>query len=385
MNNYLPYNKLRKRTFLFKIGNYKTLGGAETQSLILAKFLKTNFDARIVFIADNDDGPVKELYQDHGFETYTFLFRLNGTPLYKIITSLKFIYFLRKFKPDFILPYSSDNCKKILSGWKYTGAAYAWWNMQDEGRFLYQTKHEERLLNSVSEIVSNSDIGSDFLKTNYHLKGKSIVKYRNPIEVPKLEDIELMWRKKFGIEDQAIVVCMIANLTKWKDHITLVKAWAYVHAHFTRIQKPCYLIFAGALKESTIDIKVLAYDHKLSDSLILTGSIKQTNALILESDLVVHSSNKEGVPNAICEAMALGKAVVATDIPGNREALTDRFENLTLSHPEHPEDLSEKIINLLEDAEKRREIGEYNKSCITQNYTQNQMIETFLESFIKYI
>jgi hypothetical protein len=46
-------SKLHNKTFIFKIGNYKAFGGAETQSLILARHLKSEYDARIIFIADN--------------------------------------------------------------------------------------------------------------------------------------------------------------------------------------------------------------------------------------------------------------------------------------------------------------------------------------------
>ena len=60
--------KLKGKTFIFKIGNYKAFGGAETQSLILARHLKAEYDARIIFIADNDEGPVKELILRKGLK-----------------------------------------------------------------------------------------------------------------------------------------------------------------------------------------------------------------------------------------------------------------------------------------------------------------------------
>ena len=81
---------LKNKTFVFKIGNYKTLGGAETQSLILARALKERYNAEIIFIADNDEGPVKELYNKEGFQTLMFYYRLNGTKLEKLIDSIKF-------------------------------------------------------------------------------------------------------------------------------------------------------------------------------------------------------------------------------------------------------------------------------------------------------
>ena len=361
------------------------MGGAETQSFILAKYLKQNFDARIVFIADNNEGPVKSLYEEYGFETYSFFYRLKGSFFQKLIDTLRFVKFLRSFQPDFILPYTSDNCKKMLPGWKYTGAKYAWWNMQDEGRFLYKTKHEEGLLNGVTEIVSNSNIGTEFLETNFKLSNKIIVKYNNPITVPDADAIQPVWRAKLSLNDNDIVISMIANLTSWKDHTTLIKAWKVVFDYYKNKNRPCYLLLAGAEKDTTDTIKVLAFDSNIAESIKILGSIKETDALILESDLVVHSSNKEGVPNAICEAMALANVVVATDISGNREALTDKYENYTLSKALDPQHLAEKIIYLLENKKLKEEIGHYNKKRIEENYTEDKMINIFLDSFLKHI
>lgn len=378
------FESLKNKTFIFKIGNYKAFGGAETQSFIMAKHLKSRYQARIVFLADNNEGPVKDAYLNEGFEAYQLNYRLHGTKLQKFKDTINCIKFLRSLKPDFLLPYTSDNCKKLLNGWRYTGAKYAWWNMQDEGRFLYKTKHEEKLLKGVTEIVSNSHVGSTFLKDHYNLGNKLIVKYNNPIAQPDIETITPQWRKSLIIPSEAVVVSMLANLTNWKDHYTLLKAWSHVYVHFRNIHRPSYLLLAGALKETTDAIKILAFDLGIADSIKLLGSIKETNALIVESDLIVHSSNLEGVPNAICEAMVLGKAVVATDIPGNREALTGKFEGFTLSIPHNEKDLAVKIIQLIEKQDLAKEIGAYNKSLIKTNYTVEQMIDTFVASFIKH-
>jgi len=125
----------------------------------------------------------------------------------------------------------------------------------------------------------------------------------------------------------------------------------------------------------------LAFDLGIADSIKLLGSIKTTNSLILESDLIVHSSNKEGVPNVLCEAMALQKAVVATDIPGDREALTDTYQDYTLSKPNNPKDLADKIIYLLEHPQLKEEIGVYNFERVKAHYTTEHMISVFLDSF----
>ena len=133
------------------------------------------------------------------------------------------------------------------------------------------------------------------------------------------------------------------------------------------------------------DLKVLAFDLEISQSVKMLGSIQETNTLIRESTLVVHSSNKEGVPNVICEAMALEKPVVATNISGNKEAVSETYSIHTLSEPNNPNDLSQKIIAMLENTSLGEQIGVYNKQRIVNNYTKSQMVKIFLDSFIKHL
>ena len=47
-------------------------------------------------------------------------------------------------------------------------------------------------------------------------------------------------------------------------------------------------------------------------------------------------------------------------------------------------DLGLKMIDLIENKPLAEEIGEYNKVLIEANYTEEQMVDTFVESFIKH-
>ncbi|MEL7501850.1 MAG: glycosyltransferase family 4 protein, partial [Cyanobacteria bacterium J06554_6] len=66
-------------------------------------------------------------------------------------------------------------------------------------------------------------------------------------------------------------------------------------------------------------------------------------------DLSVFSSAKEGVPNGILEPMAAGKAIVASKITGNRQALGEQykyfFEVLRTSPPEVQNGLSRHVFS----------------------------------------
>jgi glycosyltransferase involved in cell wall biosynthesis len=381
--NIKPYKaKLEGKTFMFFIGHYLNLGGAEAAAIILAKELQQRYKAKIIFVAGSPDGKVKNDLDQLGFKTLYFKFNYKAKPYKKIPSYLKLIYLIRKHKPDFLLPYVAGNNKMVLPIWKYTGAKYAWWMQQDEGRELYKTKFEKWTIDQASDIISNSEVGMDFIQEAYDKDKSQMVHYNNVIYVPNQYDLKSFWRSKLDIKKNTLIVSMIANITPFKDHETLFKAWPLVVNHFKQQNQPICLLLAGQPKKETITmLKILGFDLRISDSLYFLGGTDKTNELISASDLVVHSSIKEGCPNAVCEAMALGKAVVGTDIPGNSEALTRTYENFCLSQPKNSDDLAQKIIHVLEHPELRNEIGNFNKKRIIEHYNVEQMLDKITASF----
>ena len=171
---------------------------------------------------------------------------------------------------------------------------------------------------------------------------------------------------------------MIANLTAFKDHDTLLAAWPEVVRHFG--SNAPMLLLAGSLsdKPTAARLKNKAFDLGLSSEQVkFLGVVKDVPSLVAETDLVVHSSLREGCPNAVCEAMALSRAVVATDISGCRQALGDDADCLV--EPSNPQALASAIIRLLENDELRKAKGEQNRERIATHFTLEGMNEFFQE------
>jgi len=87
------------------------------------------------------------------------------------------------------------------------------------------------------------------------------------------------------------------------------------------------------------------------------------------SDIVLISSFSEGLSNALLEAMAAGKPVLASDIPGNREhVLGEDGEGPCglLYDLNCPEDFVRKAITLIDDERLRRSLGDAGQKKSTQ-------------------
>jgi glycosyltransferase involved in cell wall biosynthesis len=87
-----------------------------------------------------------------------------------------------------------------------------------------------------------------------------------------------------------------------------------------------------------------------------TGPTREPRAALIRSSMLVLPSRSEGMPNAVLEAMAVGRAVVATDIPGTREVVVHGETGL-LVPPDNPLALRAAIGRLQSDAALRTRLG----------------------------
>jgi glycosyltransferase involved in cell wall biosynthesis len=85
------------------------------------------------------------------------------------------------------------------------------------------------------------------------------------------------------------------------------------------------------------------------------GATKAPEKAYALADVVAFGSITEGFPFAVIEAMACGKAVVATDVGGVREALEGCG---LIVRSRSPKNLAEAILRVLEDVELRTRMGE---------------------------
>src|SRR5262249_1880348 len=121
---------------------------------------------------------------------------------------------------------------------------------------------------------------------------------------------------------EQLLVVKVANVSGFKDHATLLRAWKIVQDAWTGDKRPM-LALAG------LDSPDRGYENcvrivpegGLESTVRFLGSITDVPALLDVCDLTAFSSPGEGMPNGVLECMAAGKAIVASDFPGSRDAL----------------------------------------------------------------
>ena len=102
-------------------------------------------------------------------------------------------------------------------------------------------------------------------------------------------------------------------------------------------------------------------------------------ALLGAADIVLNCSESEGgMANSVIEALALGRAVLASDIPGNRSLIEDGVTGLLFDSEAA---LGEGARRLADDPALRRRLGETGRRLVTARLSSSREIDGYLEVY----
>jgi glycosyltransferase involved in cell wall biosynthesis len=362
-----------------------SLGGAEKQALLFADWLQ-NVKGEVVEIWAfmPGDGSAKIVCDRYKLKTRVIgYFRGLARYIYpKQIWDYSRLF--NEFKPDVLMGYTSHPNFLLGLVWKHTTAKTFIWGVQSSNykSFNELNNTEKKAILNTPYFVSNSENATEFFSKNYSVPSSKLSVIYNGPEAIKSIFTRDEWRKKIGIDSNDFVAVMLAHIAKRKDHQTAVQAWKIVVETLLPKGINPILIFGGIFGDSTDTLfqQIIASD--LYANVKFLGNVQDVAGINLASDLHVLSSNTEGVPNSLLEAMSLGLPVVGTNIPGIREALGDENEPF-LSKPKNPDDLAKIIIGLALDKKLRNEVSEKNVMRVKSIFNLNEMCERHYDLMIK--
>ena len=130
---------------------------------------------------------------------------------------------------------------------------------------------------------------------------------------------------------------------------------------------------------SSIDERVIA-EWKRKGDVSFLGHTEEVRDLLQAADLVVLPSYREGAPLSLIEAAACGLPLVATDVPGCREVVLHKVNGL-LVPPKNSQLLSEAIVELLLDPERRRAMGGESRKLACEVFAQDRVIRETMDVY----
>jgi glycosyltransferase involved in cell wall biosynthesis len=180
-------------------------------------------------------------------------------------------------------------------------------------------------------------------------------------------------RAELHLPAGAPLVVNVANLYAVKNQKLLLRAVARLHADLAAAARPYLLLLGeGPEKES-----LLAEAGRLGflPYLRLLGSVAEVERYLAAADVFVLSSEAEGFSNALLEAMAAGRACLASDVGGNAEALA---EGAGIVFPRGDEAaLAAALREVLTDDRRREELAvEARRRAVEEFGLERMIVET---------
>lgn len=184
---------------------------------------------------------------------------------------------------------------------------------------LRETRRIRACYRRLDGITAVSQAVADDLRQVFGIRDVPIAVLANPIIPDDLDDLAALpcphpWLAESSADRSGPVIVALGGLRQVKDFATLLRA-------FARLQRPgARLVIIGEGKERPA-LTALARRLGIQDRMDLPGFIANPFPWLARADLLALSSRREGLPNALVEALALGIPVVATDCTGGVRAL----------------------------------------------------------------
>ncbi|MCX5900768.1 MAG: glycosyltransferase, partial [Proteobacteria bacterium] len=162
------------------------------------------------------------------------------------------------------------------------------------------------------------------------------------------------------------VITTVARLDPLKGHTVLLES-----AHLLKSQRDgLRFVLAGDGSERG-HLAGLCAHLGLDGTVVFLGTCRNVPALLAATDLFVLPSLSEGTSLALMEAMAAGRAIVATDIPGNA-ALLESGKNALLVPPGNAGALAGAIAFLLDNPETAAAYGRQARELVRERFNIRQ-------------
>lgn len=260
------------------------------------------------------------------------------------ITGTKLLHKVLKSKYDYVINFG-DTCfflilfLKTLHNYKMITSERG----DPNNSANYLEKLRRKLIKYSDVIVFQTEGAKSFFPEL--VRHKSLV-IANPITIP-LE----CWSRD-SCEKRIAFVGRIDFWQKRPD--ILIKAFDIVHK-----KHPEYMLDICGSGAELNRLRGIVNDSELSQSVILHGAVQDVRSVLLNSEIFVLTSDFEGIPNALLEAMALGMPVVATDCtPGGAALLIDNGINGFLVKKGDFNNVADSVCKFIEDASLERRMAE---------------------------
>ncbi len=226
-----------------------------------------------------------------------------------------------------------------------------------------------------NKVIAISESVKEHLRKDFKVKEEDIRIIHNGIDLDKFNPalytkggtkFKIDVKKKLGL-GEGPVVGIVARLSEEKGHLYLIKAMKSVLSQIPQAQ--LLIVGNGRMKKELLE---LTKNLGMEKNIFFLAAVDDTKEVLAVMDLFVLPSLKEGLGLALMEAMAFGLGVIGSDVGGIRSLIQNGYNGL-LVRPADIQGLSCAILELLQNPDKARSLGNNARIFIEKNFSQEKM------------
>jgi glycosyltransferase involved in cell wall biosynthesis len=356
------------------------VGGGETHVLDLVRKLdKDLFDVEVLSFTD---GPMVDTLNALGINTYViktekpFDISIWGIVSRFIADRGYHIIHAHGTRAASNVFYSA---KKLNIPMIYTAHGWSFHNNQHAIVRKVREFSESFLTKLAAKTITVSESNKDDGIKKFNLKKAQVI--YNGIDSKKFnpngyyKDI----RAEFGISDDNTLVGYLVRMTAQKDPFTMVRAIKEVS--LTNKNIVFLMVGNGDLLNAT---KTMANELGVLDQIVFSDFRNDVPAILNAIDIYCLPSLWEGMPIGLLEAMAMGKACIASAVDGTAELINNGVNGILINKKDH-HSLAKHIINLHVHKGYQKELGNNALRYIQQNHSLDEMVNKIQDVYLKTI
>lgn len=351
---------------------YKWGGGPDKTVLLSAeRHDRSRVQVVVAYIRDvrDQEFSIAEKARAKGLTFYEVEERSKFDP--RVLQKLKHLVLTHDINLVHGHDYKSDLMAYLLRLWlwqrkiKLVSTAHAWVMLGWKGAFYRRMDLE--LMRRFDHLIAVSDATKDEMIAA-GIPSALISVIHNGIDTGywSPEHVHESLREELGIQKAHPVIGYVGRIMPEKDLETWLRAAAIVGKKFHEAR--FVLVGEGKDDRTLGQLKRLAGDLGIAAQTHFTGYRSDLLPVYATFDIFLLSSTREGLPNSILEAMALGLPVVTTDVAGARELVVNGCTGYVLPQGDHA-GLARALITLAEDDQLRIRLSRYGRKRVERDFS----------------
>ena len=349
--------------FMFVLPGRKG-GGAERVVSVLASGLAERGHSVCIlqFVTQADEYPVHDDVIVHRLELDK---EAKGS-------KLKFVKkWVRYYKPKYVIPFLGNTAEYSLLATLFTKSKCIGTIRNNPEKNTESKKY--KFIRKITFRLMDAVFAQTKEQTLYYSKAvqrKSFV-VPNPVS-------DVFVNAEYNYRENVSNIIAVGRLTEQKNYPLLFSAFKEVHKEFPELKLNVYGV--GPLNSKFEDaIK----RNGLEDCIILHGRTNDVASALCKSDLYIMSSDFEGFPNSLMEAMTVGMPCISTDCPTGPSELITTGVSGELIEVGNKQELINAIKKMIISFDYRKSCGQNARKFVLENLTVENIVIAFINEVKK--